>query len=206
MSIVLKRDSRNGFVGLLLAAGAGARFRASAGHAEADKLLARLADGRVVSAASAAALHAASTMVVAVLRPGAAALRATLEEAGCVAVEAEDAACGMGASLAAGARFLMRCKEAEGARACLVALGDMPWIRPSTMMAVCDAAQTHRIAAPVYQGRRGHPVAFAWDLLPELAALDGDTGARALLARHGVCDVPCDDPGVLRDVDTVSDL
>jgi molybdenum cofactor cytidylyltransferase len=42
--------------------------------------------------------------------------------------------------------------------------------------------------------------------LPELATLDGDEGARGLLRRHGAHEVVCDDPGVLRDVDTVDDL
>jgi molybdenum cofactor cytidylyltransferase len=91
-------------------------------------------------------------------------------------------------------------------RGCVVALADMPWVAPATFESVRQAALVHRIAAAAHRGRRGHPVAFAWDLLPELAALDGDEGARSLLRRHGVYEVPCDDPGVLRDVDTVADL
>ncbi|HTJ98419.1 MAG TPA: nucleotidyltransferase family protein [Bordetella sp.] len=208
----------NEFVCVLLAAGRGERFRASAGREDADKLMSALPDGRAVAAASAAALLRALPAVVAVVRPGTPALHQVLRSAGCVVLETADAARGMGASLAHAARELMRAHEdtrlsagsrsadAAAPRGCLVALADMPWVTPATLLAVRDAARVHRIAAPVYGGRRGHPVAFAWDLLPELAALDGDEGARALLKRHGVYEVQCTDPGVLRDVDTVGDL
>ncbi|MGA7779576.1 MAG: nucleotidyltransferase family protein, partial [Paraburkholderia sp.] len=39
-----------------------------------------------------------------------------------------------------------------------------------------------------------------------LRALDGDTGARALLTEHPVARLDVDDPGILRDVDTPEDL
>jgi molybdenum cofactor cytidylyltransferase len=218
MSVVPIDLLGNRFVGVLLAAGRGERFRASAGREDADKLLSVLPDGRAVAAASAAALRRAVPVVVAVVRPGTPALHQVLRSAGCVVLETSDAARGMGASLAYAARELVRAHDdtrlsaesrsadVAAPRGCLVALADMPWVTPATLLAVQDAALVHRIAAPVYDGRRGHPVAFAWDLLSELAALDGDEGARALLKRHGVHQVPCTDPGVLRDVDTVDDL
>lgn len=235
MSIVPIDRRGNRCLGILLAAGRGERFRASSGHGEADKLLSVLPDGRTVAQASAQALRQVFPEVVAVVRPGAPALARTLRSAGCVVLEAADAARGMGASLACAARELMRTgggagaamdghsgagEQADDARVtaagtaqdapaphgCVVALADMPWIMSDTLLALRDAALSHRIAAPVYGGRRGHPVAFAWDLLPELAALDGDEGARALLRRHGVYEMPCADPGVLRDVDTIDDL
>ncbi|NIE88025.1 molybdopterin-guanine dinucleotide biosynthesis protein MobA, partial [Burkholderia sp. Tr-860] len=49
-------------------------------------------------------------------------------------------------------------------------------------------------------------VAFAAVHRDALAALDGDTGARALLLAHELAEVEVDDPGVLRDVDTRDDL
>ncbi|GAB7539203.1 hypothetical protein BGC_54270 [Burkholderia sp. 3C] len=62
------------------------------------------------------------------------------------------------------------------------------------------------IAAPWFDGQRGHPVGFAAVHRDALAALDGDAGARALLVAHEVARVEVDDPGVLRDVDTRDDL
>ncbi|CAM3625783.1 nucleotidyltransferase family protein [Bordetella flabilis] len=232
MSIVPISQLRNGFVGVLLAGGRGERFRASAQCADADKLLAVLPDGRYVAAAAAAAMREVLPTVVAVVRPGNAALRGALQDAGCIVLESSAAVRGMGASLAHAAQALARAHADADAdadtdadadadagahgradapptappRGCVVALADMPWVAPATFESVRQAALAHRIAAAAHGGRRGHPVAFAWDLLPELAALDGDEGARSLLRRHGVYEVPCDDPGVLRDVDTVDDL
>jgi molybdenum cofactor cytidylyltransferase len=206
MSIVPNSFERNGFIGLLLTGGLGTRFRASAREAQVDKLTATLSDGRAVVAGAVASLQQVVPVVVAVVRPDSDTLRQVLQGLGCVVIETPDARRGMGASLAAGACFLLRSPQIDMPRGCLVALGDMPWIAPATMARVCTAAETYRIAAPSYEGKRGHPVAFAWDLLPELASLDGDSGARSLLALHGVHEVACGDPGVLRDVDTVADL
>ena len=59
-----------------------------------------------------------------------------------------------------------------------------------------------------FEGRPGHPVAFAAELLPALRALDGDRGARALLdaQRERVVEVPVADAGIHADIDTVADL
>jgi molybdenum cofactor cytidylyltransferase len=208
MSIVPIEQLGNRFIGVLLAGGRGERFRASAQCAQADKLLSVLPDGRQVAVAAALAMRQAVPVVVAVVRPGTDTLSDALRQAGCVVLETADAARGMGASLACAARGLMRAGAGTHALplGCIVALADMPWVAPATFASVQQAAPGHRISAAAYRGRRGHPVVFAWDLLPELAALDGDEGARVLLRRHGVWQVPCDDPGVLRDVDTIADL
>jgi molybdenum cofactor cytidylyltransferase len=64
------------------------------------------------------------------------------------------------------------------------------------------------LAAPVFGGRRGHPVGFARDWFEALAGLEGDRGARDVLAAHAaaLALVPCDDPGILVDVDVPSHL
>jgi molybdenum cofactor cytidylyltransferase len=211
MSIVLNGDLRNGFVGVLLAGGQGSRFRASSGNTEADKLLAELPDGRMVAVAAATLLRQVLPIVIAVVRPGSDVLKKALEQAGCMVIESAQAQRGMGASLAAAAQYAMAyvrqsTPAVQVPRGCLVALGDMPWLSQASVQAVLHAGLEHSVAAPTFKGRRGHPVAFAWNLMPELAALDGDTGARALLARHGVHEVSCDDRGILCDVDTIADL
>lgn len=54
----------------------------------------------------------------------------------------------------------------------------------------------------------GHPVGFSAVLLPELAALHGDAGARRVVAAHAqsVVRVPVTDSGVLADVDRPDQL
>ncbi|MGH8738756.1 MAG: nucleotidyltransferase family protein, partial [Burkholderiales bacterium] len=91
----------------------------------------------------------------------------------------------------------------------VVALGDMPFVRPSTIAAVCDALDAGApLAAPYFRTRRGHPVGIAGRFRAELEALGGDEGARALLERHaaGLVKIPCGDPGVIRDIDAPGDL
>ncbi|KVO53942.1 NTP transferase domain-containing protein [Burkholderia stagnalis] len=185
--------------GVLLAAGLGQRFDPSGLQ---SKLLALLPDGTPVAVAAARRLALATADVVAVVRPGAEKLAMLLNEAGCRVIFAPDAERGMGASLAAGVR--------ASADACgwLVALGDMPWIAPSTYELVTRTLDTGAasIVAPVHRGTRGHPVGFAECHYDALAALDGDTGARALFAREPVTLLDVDDPAILRDVDTPADL
>jgi molybdenum cofactor cytidylyltransferase len=69
------------------------------------------------------------------------------------------------------------------------------------------AAAGAPLAVPVVRGRRGHPLAIAPALLPEVETLDLDVGLRQLLDRHGaeVLEVEVDDPGAVSDVDTPED-
>lgn len=185
--------------GVLLAAGLGQRFDPGGTR---SKLLAPLPDGTPIAVAAARHLATTTADVVAVVRPGAGKLAFLLNEAGCHVVFAPDAERGMGASLAAGVRA-----SAE-ADSWIVALADMPWIAPRTYEAVARALDAHHasIVAPVYRGTRGHPVGFAARHYDALAALDGDTGARAMFAREPVTLLDVDDPAILRDVDTPDDL
>ena len=193
-------------IGILLAAGLGSRF-AAADPAAGSKLLARLPDGRPVALASAQNLLRATARVLAVVRPGNHDLATLLQDAGCDVLISTEAAGGMGASIAAAATHLLKqTPDSDLASACLVALADMPWILPHTLDSIAAFAPRHAVTAPAYQGRRGHPVGFSTALLPEMAALEGDIGARAIVARHHVHVLECDDPGVLRDVDTPDDL
>lgn len=188
--------------GILLAAGQGSRYAAQ--RPGADKLLAPLPQGACVAAASARTLRAAVDVVVAVVRPGSAALAELLRAEDCLVLETARAGEGMGASLAAAAQYLQTLPEPPGAL--LVALADMPWIGRASLDAVLDGLRQATMAAPSYQGQRGHPVGFRAEWLPQLAALGADEGARRLLRQPGLHLVEVDDPGVLRDVDTPADL
>jgi molybdenum cofactor cytidylyltransferase len=181
--------------GILLAAGAGARFGGG-------KLLARLPDGATIGARAAANLRGAVSDVIAVVRPGDDALMREMTEAGAVATVCADADTGMGASLAHGVRI------AGDVDAYLVALADMPWITADSLRRVVAGLDAgHPLVVPRYRQQRGHPVGFGAVHRDALLALSGDTGARALIA--GATDihwVDVDDPGVVRDVDVPADL
>ena len=148
-------------------------------------------------------LKAELDRVIAVVRPGSAETAAALKDAGCEVVVCENAADGMGASLACAAR------EAGEADGYLVALGDMPFVRRTTIAAVRDAlAAGAPLAAPYFRARRGHPVALSKNFLQELLALKGDIGAKKLIEGNegALVKIPVGDPGVIRDIDTPGDL
>lgn len=84
--------------------------------------------------------------------------------------------------------------------------GDMPLVRPSTLVAVARELAQHPVVCAHYKGRRGHPVGFAAELYSELALLRGDEGARRIVARYPALSLELDDRGVLIDVDTENDL
>ncbi len=140
---------------------------------------------------------------VAVVGPRAQKLGKLLRDAGCTTVVCKNAGEGMGTSLAAGVR------ATSDANGWIVALADMPFIRPDTIRIVAKALREGAaIAAPSFRGERGHPVGFTRRFYGELALLHGDHGARELLHQHRdrVTLYEVDDPGVLRDIDRPSDL
>ncbi len=110
------------------------------------------------------------------------------------------AALGMGHSISAGVGARPQ------ASAWLMLPADMPLVLPTTLQAVARELALHPVAYAQYKGRRGHPVGFSAELYSELVALDGDEGARRLVARYPAFGVELDDPGVLVDVDTLADL
>jgi molybdenum cofactor cytidylyltransferase len=138
--------------------------------------------------------------VFAVVKPGDESLFASEK---CRVVVCERAEEGMGASLACGAR-------AAGPRAgYLVALADMPFVRPSSIAAVRAALEGGAaLVAPYFRTRRGHPVGFGREFHERLVVLQGDEGARRLLEENAsrLLKIPIGDPGVIRDIDTPGDL
>lgn len=111
-----------------------------------------------------------------------------------------DAARGMGATIASGVA------ERSGAPGWLVLPGDMPLVRPDTLLAVAGALEQHAVVYAQHRGRRGHPVAFSAELYSELIQLSGDEGARRVMLRYPAHGQDVDDAGVLLDVDTHDDL
>jgi molybdenum cofactor cytidylyltransferase len=109
-------------------------------------------------------------------------------------------ASGMGSSIAAGV------SARPDASGWLILPADMPLVRPSTLEAVALQLSHYPVAYAQHRGRRGHPVGFAAELYSELALLQGDEGARRLIARYPAHGVEIDDPGVLIDIDTQADL
>lgn len=181
--------------GILLAAGFSSRFGS-------DKLLMPLSDGQPMALRSAVNLLSA-VPVVAVVRPEQVELRDALAGCGAEIVLCGNAHEGLAASLICGVA------AAEGAHGWIVALADMPFIRPQTIGLVAAHLQAGgELCAPQYRGERGHPVGFSSRYRNELLGLSGDQGAQSILKAHAraLTLLSCEDPGVLRDIDLPGDL
>jgi molybdenum cofactor cytidylyltransferase len=111
---------------------------------------------------------------------------------------------GQGTSIACGVRAL-----GSSTRAAFVVLGDQPRLPAGLMSALLDALERSGkpIVAPVYHGGvQGNPVLFASEVFGELAALDGDAGARAVVnARPERVERVAIDAAMPRDLDTPED-
>jgi molybdenum cofactor cytidylyltransferase len=89
----------------------------------------------------------------------------------------------------------------------VVALGDMPDVSGALidkLARAIDPARGALIAVPTRDGRRGNPVAWSRRFFEDLGRLEGDTGARHLIAQHNeaVVEVPVEEDGAFLDIDT----
>ena len=83
----------------------------------------------------------------------------------------------------------------------------MPAVLPAhldRLIEIFAAAHGQAIIVPVHQGQRGNPVLWPARYFPEILQLDGDLGARRLLASHAeqIREVALDAAAILLDVDT----
>ena len=190
---------------IVLAAGAGRRFGGR-------KLLAPFEGGPLIEGALGAAFASPASTIILVTGSDADEIaevaRAFAEGQGEGArlriVHAADHAEGMGASLRTGAEAL----PADTAGT-FVLLGDMPKVPAALLPRLVEAVEAGAAAAaPVCDGRRGHPVLFGAELLDHLRQAAGDEGARTALAGLGsrLAHIETNDDGVLFDVDRPEDL
>jgi len=176
-------------VGVLLAAGAGARF------GDGPKVRASLG-GRELWEWPLDALRRGGAEALVVVQGAA---RFEVEDAAVVVCEGW--AEGLSASLREGVAEAAR-RDAE---AVVIALADQPLLDARAVARVLaargDGAEAVRAT---YAARPNHPTVIESSLFGAVAALRGDEGARSLLG--GARLVPCDGLGAPDDVDTPEDL
>jgi len=189
----------SGPVVVVLAAGRGSRFRG-----REHKLAQSLGTSSVLGTTLSQVLASGLPIVVVATAALADVARSSIATRDIVVLPSADTTgpqpLGMGYSIACGVGAR---PDASG---WLILPGDMPLVKPQTLQAVARDLRDHAVAYAQHHGLRGHPVGFSAELYSELAALDGDDGARRLLARYPAHGVEVDDPGVLIDIDTEADL
>lgn len=93
--------------------------------------------------------------------------------------------------------------------AVIICLGDQPYLPAHVVEAVANAFRRGAapIVAPELDGQRRSPVLFARALFPELLAIEGDEGGRAVVRRYQdqVHTIPADEASWFADIDTRAD-
>jgi molybdenum cofactor cytidylyltransferase len=167
-----------------------------------NKLLAELAGKPLVRTVTEQALASGASGVIVVTGHQAGEVEKALAGLKVKFVRNPDFAAGLASSVRTGIAAVPA--NADGAVVCL---GDMPLIDARLIDRLIEAFAPDRgelIAVPVSDGRRGNPVLWSRRFFTELMALDGDIGARHLIARHAeaVAEVPVEGHGAFLDIDT----
>jgi molybdenum cofactor cytidylyltransferase len=167
-----------------------------------NKLLAELNDRKLVRIVTERALASKAKDVIVVTGHQAELVEKALSGLKVTFVRNPDFAEGLASSVKVGISAVP--KQADGAVICL---GDMPMISADLIDRLIGAFAPDRgnlIAVPVSDGRRGNPVLWSRRFFNELMTLDGDVGARHLIAKHNetVAEVPVADDGAFLDIDT----
>jgi molybdenum cofactor cytidylyltransferase len=180
------------------------------------KLLLPYGSGTVLGATVTALRTAGVAPVVVVVAAGDAPLRAwcldaaAVDAVGLIVAPNPVPERGMLSSVLEGLAALGGANElARRAAPLLVCPGDLPALRTATVVELLRRreASSAGLAVPVWRGRRGHPLAIAPALIPEMQHLDPGRGLRQLLDLHpgDLITVEVDDPGCVGDLDTPED-
>jgi molybdenum cofactor cytidylyltransferase len=167
-----------------------------------NKLLAEIGGKPLVRFVAEQALASRAAPVIVVTGHERAKVEAALAGLRVRFVHNPDFAAGLSTSLKAGLAALPG--EVDGA---IVCLGDMPQVTASLidrMLEAFDPARGALVVVPTIDGKRGNPVVWSRRFFPDLMALEGDVGARHLIATYAdaVTEVPLEDSAALTDVDT----
>jgi molybdenum cofactor cytidylyltransferase len=178
---------------VVLAAGRSTRM------GSANKLVADIGGKPMVRRVVEVALASNAAAVLVVTGHMAAEVTSALAGLDVTLVANPDYATGLASSLKAGIRALP--PLCDGA---LILLGDMPQIAPEHLDTLMAAFAADAIVVPVRNGRQGNPVLWPARFFPELLGLDGDAGAKRLIAAHAasVCEVDLGTDAIFTDIDT----
>jgi molybdenum cofactor cytidylyltransferase len=192
----LATDGNRNVAAIILAAGRSTRMGGP------NKLLAELGGKPLVRTVTEQALASKASNVIVVTGHQAEQVEKALQGLKVKFVRNPDFAEGLASSVKAGIAAVP--ETADGAVICL---GDMPLTSAHLIDRLIEAFAPDRgnlIAVPVSDARRGNPVLWSRRFFNELMSLDGDIGARHLIAKHSeaVAEVPVEGFGAFLDIDT----
>jgi molybdenum cofactor cytidylyltransferase len=189
---------------IILAAGEAKRFRRSPNE---TKLVAELEGKPIVRHVAEAALASRAYPVLLVTGHAHEQVSSSLDGLMLERIHNRDPGAGLSASLKLAVRALP-----STARGAVILLGDMPRIPPSLidrLIDAFDAAPVEPVAVvPLRGGRRGNPALIGRSLFAAVRMLEGDKGARDLIAaaRENILELTAGDLATEIDIDTREDL
>jgi len=182
-------------IALVMAAGSSRRFGA-------DKRLARLSNGETLLAQTVSNIvEAGLEYKIAIPVEDKVLFAQFYSEEALILIN--NAQRGIGASIAEAVSSIR-----NSHRYCLICLADMPYVLPETYKTIATAIAHYDAVIPTFEGKKGNPVAISNTLFEAFSQLDGDTGGRNILKASDVnrLTLEVNDPGILMDIDRVSDL
>ncbi|NKK77193.1 NTP transferase domain-containing protein [Rhizobium leguminosarum] len=187
---------------VILAAGKASRMGEGGKH----KLLAEFNGVPLVRRAALTALAADAASVIVVTGHRRSEIEAALDRLALTFIDNPDYASGMASSLKAG----VSSRDADSAEGILVMLADMPGISTTHLDALISTfrnAGGEAVVRAVSRGKPGNPVILPRSLNQAILRLEGDVGARDIIATSGlpVLDVDVGDAALL-DVDTPDEV
>jgi molybdenum cofactor cytidylyltransferase len=193
---VAEIEANRNVAAIVLAAGRSTRMGGP------NKLLAELDGKKLVRTVAEQALASKASEVIVVTGHQAELVEQAMAGLKVRFIRNPDFAGGLASSVKAGIAAVS--DKADGA---IVCLGDMPLIDSKLIDHLIENFAPDRgqlIVVPVSDGRRGNPVLWSRRFFRELMTLDGDVGARHLIAKHAeaVAEVVVDGHGAFLDIDT----
>ncbi len=129
-------------------------------------------------------------------------IRRAAEEMNVRAVDSPESEKGVSYTIRAGLKAL---GEVSPEDYLLFVVADQPWLSAQSVDRLLAKGEEGVMGASLCWGERpGNPALFSARLLPELLALEGDTGGRAVLRRYPCAFVSAQSPRELEDIDTSS--
>ncbi len=128
------------------------------------------------------------------------AIRQAAEAMGIAAVDSPDSEQGISYTIRAAIRGLGEIPQTDFL---LFVVADQPYLTAASLHRLLDAAAPETEGASLCWGERpGNPTLFSARLIPELLALEGDRGGRAVLKNHRCTFVQATSEKELEDIDT----
>lgn len=194
--VPVETDGNKKVAAIILAAGRSTRMGGP------NKLLAELNGKKLVRIVAEQALASKASPVIVVTGHQGAEVEAALKGLNVKFVHNPAFADGLATSVKAGVGAVP-----DGTDGAVILLGDMPLIDAKLVDRLLDTFAPDRgslIVVPVAGGRRGNPVLWSRRFFSELMTLDGDVGARHLIARHmeAVTEVEVQGKSAFLDIDT----